>query len=232
TFWRGFGMNVIDVSQARLSKVSVEIQVVRVGDKQMTLAVFRQLEKEPLINWRTLRFRGIPWGWVNYHKGCLKRFEHLHIIWQDGERLLRDDVYWRHPYETRYHQANEARARGFLADALAVGILRSELEGASWESTVAELKERGTAVCVLDGEDLDVSVGDSDALLKAVRCLSGESEGSRVEAESLLKERYGCVPEFQDLLEKARAALKADALDEWDKLYDSLRKLPQLFIAV
>lgn len=93
----------INVEQASIKTASVEIKVVTINGKQMTLSVFRQLENEDIIDPETLQLKGIPWGRVNYWWGD-ERGE-CHIIWQKNGKLRRgalntkqhfkyDDEFW------------------------------------------------------------------------------------------------------------------------------------------
>ena len=61
----------IRVDDVRVSTVTVEIQVIRIGTKQMTLAVFRQLPSKNIFGIDG-NLRAAPWGWVNYETqwGC------------------------------------------------------------------------------------------------------------------------------------------------------------------
>jgi hypothetical protein len=83
----------INVKEANLNTVAVEIQAMKIGAKQMTMGVFRQLEEEDIINWETFELKGVPWGKVNYFWGDCKNADHLHIIWQKGDELRRACVY-------------------------------------------------------------------------------------------------------------------------------------------
>lgn len=62
------------VTDITISTATVDIQVMRIGTKQMTLAVFRQLPFENIFDgWGLLRAR--PWGWVSYdYDGSAKPF--------------------------------------------------------------------------------------------------------------------------------------------------------------
>jgi len=82
----------ITTSEATIKTATVEIKTITVSGKQMTLAVFRQLQQEDLIDPKTLQLRGVPWGRVNYHPGC-GAGEHVHVIWQHGEELRQSAVY-------------------------------------------------------------------------------------------------------------------------------------------
>ncbi len=105
----------ITITDASIKQVSIEVKVIKIDNKQMTLAVFRQLPEERLIDHLTGKLRGIPWGRVNYHVECSdavpvltyghevidKVFQekgrkhvdpHLHIVWQKGNELRRSIV--------------------------------------------------------------------------------------------------------------------------------------------
>jgi len=87
---------VIQIRDAIVKTLKVEIKSLTIGPKQMTLAVFRQLINEPLINIETGELKGIPWGTVHYYPGkCfasdgenLQEF-HIHVVWQKGDQLRR-----------------------------------------------------------------------------------------------------------------------------------------------
>jgi hypothetical protein len=90
---------LLTVQDAGLRTATVEIKGLVVNNKQMTLAVFKQLMRGRLVDEVTGEYRGVPWGWVNHHsKDCwlLANPEpfrtHLHVIWQDGDQLRVDTV--------------------------------------------------------------------------------------------------------------------------------------------
>jgi hypothetical protein len=81
--------------EATITTATVEIRQLRVSGKQVTLAVFRQLEAEGIMDWDTGSFRGLPWGWVNYHPEktvCQYLRDHRHIVWQRGDELRSDTL--------------------------------------------------------------------------------------------------------------------------------------------
>jgi hypothetical protein len=87
----------LTVQQAEIHTATVSIRTLTINRKQMTLATFRQLLEADLISGRTGEFRGSPWGVVNYcpDKTKCARFdqcEHLHVIWQFGDDLLRATI--------------------------------------------------------------------------------------------------------------------------------------------
>jgi hypothetical protein len=77
----------IEIQQANLKTVSVNIQVLKVGAKQMTLSVFRQLDQGDVFNEWTGELEGAIWGRVNYQWSGHE--EHLHLVWQQGTNLRR-----------------------------------------------------------------------------------------------------------------------------------------------
>jgi hypothetical protein len=84
---------ILTVHNAEIKTAAVEIKTLTVTGKQVTLAVFRQLQEAPLIN-RDGSLRGIPRGTVNYHPDkCGDERPHWHVVWQDGTELLRAAVY-------------------------------------------------------------------------------------------------------------------------------------------
>jgi hypothetical protein len=91
----------INVLDATIKTATVEIKTLTISGKQVTLAVFRQLQQATCWdmydegNRHTVLTVGTPWGRVNYCPDeCRKsNDEHIHVIWQDNNTLLRDTVY-------------------------------------------------------------------------------------------------------------------------------------------
>src|SRR5258706_8115388 len=85
---------VLTIHNAEIKTAGVEIKTLTIEGKQVTLALFRQLEIKPLINKETGGLNGIPWGRINYHPdGCKDGWEgHYHVIWQYGTEIFRDNV--------------------------------------------------------------------------------------------------------------------------------------------
>lgn len=99
----------LQAQEAKITTVSVEIKTLTVKGKQVTLAVFRQLEKERLLD-NDLAFRGLPWGRVNYHPDkCADDSEHVHVVWQLGTELRRDLICWEAPPRGARRWARECR---------------------------------------------------------------------------------------------------------------------------
>ncbi|MFL6353356.1 MAG: hypothetical protein ACJ74Z_16110 [Bryobacteraceae bacterium] len=69
---------------------TVELKALMIDGKQMTLSVFRQLQREELIEYYSGQLLGVPWGWVNYPPGdCADDKLHIHAVWQKGSELRR-----------------------------------------------------------------------------------------------------------------------------------------------
>jgi hypothetical protein len=90
---------ILTTQEATVQTVHVEIQALKVGKKQVTQALFRQLPYEDLLDTDTVQLRGVPWGHVRYWwEGDGSIFEQgprLHIVWQRGNELRRAAVYER-----------------------------------------------------------------------------------------------------------------------------------------
>ncbi|MDX2948184.1 hypothetical protein PV383_37255 [Streptomyces caniscabiei] len=91
-----------------IETATVQIRTLSVGAKQMTQGIFRQLIEQPVVN-TAGRIDGTPWGTVNYHPDrCDNASQHLHVVWQLGDRLRRafvlapEDAYLRHPLVAEY----------------------------------------------------------------------------------------------------------------------------------
>jgi hypothetical protein len=95
----------LNVLNAEIKTAAVEIRTLTVSGKQVTLAVFRQLKDEPLVN-RDGTLNGTPWGIVNYHPDkCAEGRPHMHVVWQRGTELLRATVWV--PSSYRYGEDGE-----------------------------------------------------------------------------------------------------------------------------
>ena len=103
---------------ATVTTATIQVQALTIGKKQVTLAVFRQLEDEDIIKPLDASLGGEPWGRVNYHPDkCADQKEHIHVVWQKGDELRRATVYepsvaaHRNPYAGLYAQALIADGR-------------------------------------------------------------------------------------------------------------------------
>jgi hypothetical protein len=95
----------ITTHEATVSTASITVKTLTLDKRQVTLAVFRQLLREPLIDPQTGTLRGVPWGIVNYHPDhCHAAPEHVHVVFLVGDELRRAWV-------PREHPAREERLR-------------------------------------------------------------------------------------------------------------------------
>jgi hypothetical protein len=98
------------VTDIVISTATVDIQVIRIGTKQMTLAVFRQLPHKTIYR-KSGALLAPPWGWVNYdregggtpfvfsYEGVLYRYDAwLHVerrlVVKPERREESIDAYW------------------------------------------------------------------------------------------------------------------------------------------
>lgn len=88
----------LNAENAIIKTAAVEVKTLTISGKQVTLAVFRQLQESPLIvfnrNLSPVMLPGFPWGKVNYHpdKCDSPREPHMHIVWQSGDTLYRSRI--------------------------------------------------------------------------------------------------------------------------------------------
>lgn len=80
----------LTTQNATITTAAVEVKTLTISGKQVTLAVFRQLEDETILKPLDATLVGEPWGRVNYHPDkCADAAEHLHVVWQRGDELRR-----------------------------------------------------------------------------------------------------------------------------------------------
>ncbi len=219
--------------RAELLTATVEVKVLRIGGKQMTQSVFRQLQDECLFDDETLALRGDPWGWVNFHPDpeCKEGFDHFHVVWQRGSELRRCSI----PTNPRVPQVWPAcvrRAWGGLENAASVWFCAAVLTGEqsfdqsrmqhNWVS-VQVTKRRFNVT--LPSEFLRfssaVSYRTADSEEAALRVwLAKAGAGEAAPAEIW---RRGVL---------RHEALVTAAEGEWAALIQRLSQLDQLFIAV
>jgi hypothetical protein len=92
---------ILTTKEVTVQTVQVTIQALKVGPKQVTMGLFRQLPYGELVDPQTVQLRGVPWGHVHYwwdgdgRQGWPRTAEEtkLHVVWQLGEELRRAVVY-------------------------------------------------------------------------------------------------------------------------------------------
>lgn len=105
---------IINLRDAQVSTATIEIRTLTVSNKQVTLAVFRQLIEEELIN-EDGNLNGVPWGTVNYHPDkCGDARAHIHVVWQNGRDLRRAKVDLE-PFQHKQLRVKEMEDAEYLA---------------------------------------------------------------------------------------------------------------------
>jgi hypothetical protein len=127
----------LDVHTAELITAAVEVKTLTIRGKQVTLAVFRQLEEKPLLL-DDGSLAGIPWGRVNYHPDkCADTGAHMHVVWQEGTELRRARVAMTPRFGTFW-------AEGDLNDFVTIGsvsCLLSDKKDRFWTWLTAEVEK-------------------------------------------------------------------------------------------
>src|SRR6266702_3274678 len=88
----------LTVTDASIKQVSIEVKVIKIDNRQMTLSVFRQVQKESIIDDATGKLNGKPWGRVEYHTAncdiyqSLRMGKHIHVLWQKGNELRQCNI--------------------------------------------------------------------------------------------------------------------------------------------
>jgi hypothetical protein len=246
----------IKASEAIVKTASVEIKALTVEGKQMTLAVFRQLEVEQLIS-EDGSLRGVPWGRVNYLRNSA---DELHVVWQKGDELRRCLVTPYPPSDVlRQHEARVSVRRKY-ADLCAWAYALSEVvSGARWPTNTERCLIRyADTQWVPSTNKLQLTITPDERkalgeiypfaiwvggdkyevnMLAFVRDKSPEIEMAPLMLQIVMRntEAEGSP---SDLFQQAvRDFYEAkSALDEIQKAfsqrYEELKSLPQLFIAV
>ena len=91
----------ITTNQATVIETTVSVQVVKIGKRQLTQRVFRQIHRYEIIDTKTCSLRGTPWGHVNYFwPGEYHDVHSRHILWVNNKGELRrcyvinDFIWW------------------------------------------------------------------------------------------------------------------------------------------
>lgn len=226
-------MKPVLVQDAQISTVSVEIKALTIGNKQMTLSVFRQLPREHVVAVDEWSFKGVLWGRVNYHwNACGSSTDkpHEHVVWQDGKVLKRaciasldhDDVGCGHLHRFQ-------RTQGIVAClAIALRVLDGEraarrdrcIELHGWRAPVwrfAEFMPVGTYY------DASNRQSNETVAKECVKQLLRE-----------LPEMFDSASTDEDLsrIYGALHAAEENLRSRWQKCWTEVRALDQLFIAV
>lgn len=240
------GKRQITAQEATIKTASIEVKVLTLNGKQMTLSVFRQLKDERLVNDETVELVGQPWGWVNYHPDCHTEREHLHVVWQQGQWLRRALVF-RQPW---LDDITEPEKHITLVDTLQDGYLHYLVArtSAGWRPEQKEipLKPMPDGVkwpCYtarIQGRLLRIFINpDLASLLRQIWINSDLAthivQPAKAQLLEYLSSRWPASPGPEQTIDELLlpAVQKLEMYEQrWEQLYTELEALDQLFIAV
>jgi hypothetical protein len=242
---------VLTAHEATVQTAQVEIRVMKVGKKQVTMGLFRQLPLRPITTCPGTLFEGEPWGHVNYWwDGDGRHLSEytdkpitataLHVVWQLGDVLYRDVVYAepRHEYLWHYEQIEEQAVTAVFL--LLVG------QASAWERIPGGRRARCRLTCGPQQYTFPVpertDITEAASKLWQARCRTPEMQPMYAYQDTQARETYHALlqewqlttrslPEAWAAFEAARSD-KQYYIDEWAEQWASLCRLPQLFIAV
>lgn len=120
---------LINIEQAKINTANVNIDSIKINNKQMTLAVFRQLIRDDNIT-------GPIWGQVNYHPDKCSdesyNHEHIHLIWQKEDTLRRATAYKRKYYKNKYIHLSEDVCDCYLSTRILLSKNAVEVNNDEW----------------------------------------------------------------------------------------------------
>ncbi|WP_329521202.1 hypothetical protein [Spirillospora sp. NBC_01491] len=213
----------LTVHNAEIKTAAVEIRMLTISGKQVTLAVFRQLREEPLIA-EDGTLNGVPWGVVNYHPNkCADQSEHLHVVWQSGIDLRRSTV---NPCTRSAPIPMSKVTEQWLDAAILDGWVADGYDPRRARPSRIKVEFRTGTVDVL----VDEAAGE--AMWPDPR--DGD-ECARREREAARKRLRGRVVDTRGALEahlEEELAAKIATRERHDAQWKALSDLPQLFIAV
>ena len=217
---KALAMNEVTILQA-----SIEVKVIKIGNRQVTLSVFRQLPEGMVIHQVDCQIMGVPWGRVNYHVDCEKAADHhFHVVFQRDGKLFRSIV--ESPLSDSHQHVNKiysALTRDFNK-AAASYLARCRLDGIIPGELIPSTDAIGRKNYICFPENSFVHFDYPYKLLIATEqelknVLAGNSDDSRT---------------LDELLEKVEQTNQECEfyMRRWLRSEDQLRKLDQLFIAV
>jgi hypothetical protein len=231
--------------------MSVEIRALKVGRKQMTVTLFKQLREHPLIDGDGY-LQGTPWGIVNHHPDRCESPGHQHIVWvsAQGGDLLRHRLSLQpdfdlpdqrqEPFECE--QADRMlsfRVHEWLQGRLEEAPLHKGLlhYNASVMYSVADLRVQATmSTAAFTAAEARRKVTDPGWSERPVS--AGWVRPPLVDPDDALSELAAEVTTWGGTYEEVYAEFEAAVQQELDRrerhrdLHRTLAKLPQLFIGV
>jgi hypothetical protein len=226
--------------EATIQTASVEIQTLRVGKKQVTMGMFRQLPRAVLLDYDTLQLHGVPWGHVNYwwdgdgSQSWLGQSGKLHVVWQLGDTLQRGIVY-QTPHGEPLDALN-AQYRRLVSDWAILQVACAE-DVIIRSSAVCEihLGKNGPYLVTLNHHEPHILAHYWGTHAARGRGYSADSREEAAEDYAALLHELGLADRTPEMVGAGLAAV-ASARDayttKWAKQWQVLSALPQLYIAV
>lgn len=190
-------MKVLDAHTATITTATVEVRTLTISGRQVTLAVFRQLEERWAFD-AVGGPIGELWGRVNYcGSHCGRTGEHEHVVWSDGDRLYRCAM-------------------------------------PEWLSV--QLADSTLYVAMLDDPELHASAYHE---FRGWQCRGWVRSDGSIRVGNDWHISYRTWEEWERRYEKldvaaerAELAAQRDLARQWPKTWETVKGLPQLFIAV
>ncbi|MEV7427003.1 hypothetical protein [Streptomyces sp. NPDC091212] len=208
---------------ATITTAAVEVKALTISGKQVTLAVFRQLEEASIIESLDATLAGEPWGRVNYHPDkCADAKEHIHVVWQKEDELRRATVY---PPALAAHRHLSAGlyVEALIAEGLHHRDPRTKSEGSD-RIQVVKASKPGASFARFTHRDVQFHGPVRDDFISVFG-----NEYFRQKDEPQLWHRLRHVAGPDATSERIAATLPAHA---YTASWQTLKALPQLFIAV
>jgi len=232
----------INIKDASIATATIEIQHLIVSDRKLTMAVFRQIPEEVVVDFEKGTLRGEVWGHVNYWWGNDDPSpDARHLVWQKGSGLRRFKLLGTNPYNSKINTGrfrHMVRMKRDIVESLQeknlqIEALESYLSGPDEYSGCG--KRENLAHWITGGYDkpfkelmrhldnLYFSFGDP-SLEKERR---DNAHVAVVAVIDSIRAEIDTIPDPAPLSEEIEVIW-----GRWLKLCDELQKTPQLFIAV
>ncbi|GHO49766.1 hypothetical protein [Ktedonospora formicarum] len=224
----------LTTSDVLIKQVAIEVKVLKIGNHQVTLSVFRQLKQEDIFDADTGELLGTPWGTVNYHVDCEDiKGEHLHVVWQKGNELRRAIacIPWRLRKNSYLSECFYFDMRSDLHEMAGAFIIARVLEG--WAPDPTQLHD----TIQIETELLTISTSLPSEVYKL---FAGRGAKQELEERDITKLKteldklnapYNSEVIYKTLITPLAADFYARK-NRWEQNYKEIADLDQLFIAV